>query len=149
MATRAVADGSVATGLLIAVVLGVAVATATLGVLPPTPTVTAATLSVDGDRIVLVHRAGEAVDVRRLDLVVRVDGVPLRFQPPVPFFAARGFRSGPTGPFNPATDSVWEVGERASVRLASTNRPSIRAGARVTVELRYAGRRLAVLSATA
>ena len=82
------------------------------------------------------------------DVIVRVDGDPLRHQPPVPFFSARGFRPGPTGPFNAAADPTWTVGERASVRLASTNHPRIVAGARVTVELRYDGRRLTTLTAT-
>lgn len=134
-------------GVVLAVVLGAAV----VGVVPdpaPAPTV-APTLAVDGDRITLVHRAGEPVDVRRLDVRVRVDGDPLRHQPPVPFFSARGFRPGPTGPFNAAADPTWTVGERASFRLASTNRPQVGAGARVTVVLRYDGRRLARLSARA
>ena len=87
--------------------------------------------------------------MRRLDVVVRVDGAPLRHQPPVPFFSARGFRPGPTGPFNAAADPTWAVGERASIRLASTNRPRVRAGARVTVTLRYDGQQLATLTATA
>jgi hypothetical protein len=149
MAARAVATAP-ALGVAIAVILGVGVAAVAVGLVPDpaTPTV-AATLSVEGDRLTLVHRAGEPVDVRRLDVIVRVDGDPLRHQPPVPFFAARGFRPGPSGPFNAAADPTWEVGERASVGLASTNRPPIVAGARVTVELRYRGRRLTTLSATA
>jgi hypothetical protein len=136
-------------GIACAVVVGTAVAAVGLGGLPTAPTVAGATLAVDGDRLVLTHRAGESVDVRRLDVVVRVDGDPLRHQPPVPFFSARGFRPGPTGPFNAAADPTWNVGERASVRLASTNQPQVVAGARVTVTLRYDGTRLATLTATA
>jgi hypothetical protein len=143
------AAGESAIGVGIAVVLGVAVVTVGLGALPSGPTAAAVTLAVDGDRLLLTHRAGDPVDVRRLDVTVRVDGTPLRHQPPVPFFSARGFRPGPTGPFNAAADPRWTPGERASVRLASTNRPRIAAGARVTVELRYGGRRLAILTATA
>jgi hypothetical protein len=135
--------------LLVALALGVAVGGVAVATLPATPSVAAATLSVDGDRIVLEHRAGDPLDVTRLDVVVRVDGDPLARQPPVPFFSARGFRPGPTGPFNAASDGRWEPGERASVRVASTNRPRPRAGDRVTVELRYRGRRLLTLSATA
>ncbi|WP_248897975.1 type IV pilin [Haloplanus halobius] len=149
MVDRAAIAGSTAMGLSIVVALGLAVATVTLGVLPTAPGLTAATLAVDGDRIVLTHRAGDAVGVRRLDVVVRVGGESLAHQPPVPFFSARGFRPGPTGPFNAAADPIWDPGERASIRVASTNRPSLRAGANVTVELRYDGRRLLVLSATA
>jgi hypothetical protein len=137
------------TALLVALALGVAVGGVAVATLPATPSVAAATLSVDGDRIVLEHRAGDPLDVTRLDVVVRVDGDPLARQPPVPFFSARGFRPGPTGPFNAASDGRWEPGERASVRVASTNRPRPRAGDRVTVELRYRGRRLLTLSATA
>ena len=117
------AGRTAAIGVVCAVVVGTAVAAVGLGALPTAPTVAGATLAVDGDRLVLTHRAGEPVDVRRLDVVVRVDGDPLRHQPPVPFFSARGFRPGPTGPFNAAADPMWEVGERASIRLASTNRP--------------------------
>ncbi|AXG05940.1 type IV pilin [Haloplanus rubicundus] len=142
------AGRAAATGVVCAIVVGTAVAAVGLGVLPTAPTVAGATLAVDGDRLVLTHRAGESVDVRRLDVVVRVDGDPLRHQPPVPFFSARGFRPGPTGPFNAAADPTWEVGERASVRLASTNQPQVVAGARVTVTLRYDGRQLVTLTAT-
>lgn len=148
MASRAVATES-ACGVAVAVVLGTAVAAVGLGALPSAPAVTGATLTVDGDRLVLTHRTGEPVDVRRLDVRVRVDGDPLRHQPPVPFFSARGFRPGPTGPFNAAADPTWTAGERASIRLASTNRPQIVAGARVTVELRYDGRTLTTLTARA
>jgi hypothetical protein len=148
MADRAVATGP-SVGVAVAVVVGTAVAAVGLGAVPTAPAVTGATLAADGDRLTLTHRAGDPLDVRRLDVVVRVDGTPLRHQPPVPFFAARGFRSGPTGPFNPATDPTWKVGERASLRVAATNRPPLVAGARVTVELRYDGRRLVTLTATA
>jgi hypothetical protein len=141
--------GRVAPSVVCAVVVGTAVSAVGLGVLPTTPAVAGATLAVDGDRLVLTHRVGESVDVRRLDVVVRVDGDPLRHQPPVPFFSARGFRPGPTGPFNAAADPTWEVGERASVRLASTNQPPVVAGARVTVTLRYDGQQLVTLTATA
>jgi len=148
MTDRAVTTGP-PVGVVVALVLGIAVAAVGLGAMPATPAVAGATLSVDGNRLTLTHRAGEPVDVRRLDVVVRVDGTPLRHQPPIPFFAARGFGSGPTGPFNAAADPTWDVGERASFRVATTNRPALVAGARVTVELRYDGRRLTTLSATA
>jgi hypothetical protein len=148
MASRAVTTGPTL-GLALAVVVGTAVAAVSLGATPAAPAAAGLTLAVDGDRLLLTHRAGDPVDVRRLDVTVRVDGTPLRHQPPVPFFSARGFRPGPTGPFNAAADPRWEAGERASVRLASTNRPRLVAGARVTVELRYGGRGLATLTATA
>jgi len=148
MTDRAVTTGP-PVGVVVALVLGTAVAAVGLGAMPATPAVAGATLSVDGSRLTLTHRAGEPVDVRRLDVVVRVDGTPLRHQPPIPFFATRGFESGPTGPFNAAADPTWDVGERASLRVATTNRPALVAGARVTIELRYDGRRLTTLSATA
>lgn len=148
MAGRAIATES-AVGITLVVVVGTAVAAVGLGVIPSAPTVAGATLVVDGDRLVLTHRAGDPVDVRRLDVTVRVGGDPLRYQPPVPFFSARGFRPGPTGPFNAAADPTWDPGERASIRLASTNRPQVVAGARVTVELSYDGRTLTTLTARA
>ena len=137
-----------ATGLPVAVVLALAVVGVSLGTLPADSATVAPTLAVEGDRITLTNR-GAAVDVRRLTVRVRVDGTPLAHQPPIPFFSARGFRPGPTGPFNAGADPTWGSGERASFRVASTNRPSVDAGDRVTVELRRGGRRLVVLSATA
>ncbi len=111
----------------------------------------ALSLSVDpgGDRLTLVHRAGAPLDARRLTLRVRVAGTPLDHQPPVPFFAARGFRAGPTGPFNVAADPDWSAGERASLRLASTNAPGIAPGDRVVIEISVGDRRVATLSARA
>jgi len=147
MRDRAVASAPTL-GLVVAVAVVTAGAAVGLGALPSAPTVAGATLTVEGDRIALTHRAGEPLDVRRLDVNVRVDGVPLRHQPPIPFFSARGFHPGPTGAFNAAAGPTWETGERASVRVASTNRPRPVAGDRVTVELRYDGRRLTTLSAT-
>jgi hypothetical protein len=141
--------GRITAGLLLAVVLGVAVAGIAVGIGPTAPATVAASLAVDGDRVVLTHRAGEPIDVRHLEVRVRVDGDPLAHQPPVPFFSARGFHAGPRGPFNVGADPIWTPGERAAFRVASTNRPPIVAGARVTVELRRGDRRLAVLSAVA
>jgi hypothetical protein len=131
--------GSVA--LVLAVVVGTAVGGAALGALPADRPTVAATLAVDpaADRLTLTHRAGEAVDVRRLTVEVSVDGRPLAHQPPVPFFAARGFRAGPTGPFNARADPVWTAGERATLRLAATNRPALAPGVEVTVALRVDG----------
>lgn len=115
---------------------------------PPT-----AAVSVEADavtnRIRLTHRGGDALDVRDLTVRVRVDGTPLAAQPPVPFFAATGFRAGPTGPFNPAADPWWQVGETTSVRLAHTNEPLVSTGERVVVELYYGGTLIADAEATA
>lgn len=133
----------------LAVAVVVAAATAGVGIemLPEEPAAAALSLSVSGRELSVTHRGGPALDVREIRLRVSVDGTPLAHQPPVPFFAAAGFRGGPTGPFNPATDPRWTPGERAGLRIASTNRPVPGAGSRVTVRL-YAGDRL-VASATA
>ena len=107
-------------------------------VTPPDPPPQAALrLSVDAgaDRVALTHRSGDPLDARRLRVHVAVNGTPLDHQPPGPFFAARGFRAGPGGPFNRAADPAWTPGETASFRLASTNDPAIGPGARVDVEL--------------
>ncbi|MFB6096671.1 MAG: type IV pilin [Haloferacaceae archaeon] len=122
----------------VTVVVAAVVGTAALGVASDAQAATGPTVSlglaVEGDRIALTHVAGEPLDVRDLRLRIAVDGRALAHQPPVPFFAARGFRSGPTGPFNPATAPTWRVGQTASLRLAETNRPRIEPGS--TVEVR-------------
>lgn len=121
----------------IALVLAAAVGALALGVASPPepadPVVISASASADG-RIELVHEAGPAIDVDVLAVRIAVNGTPLDHQPPVPFFSATGFSSGPTGPFNPATDQTWEVGERASLVVAGTNSPAIDAGS--TLEIR-------------
>ena len=106
-------------------------------------------LSVHGDSLELTHRGGDALDVTALRLVVTVGGEPLAHQPPVPFFSARGFRSGPTGPFNRAADPRWTAGETASVRVAGTNQPMLSGSESETVTVRvYAdGAVVAVVSA--
>ena len=101
----------------------------------------------DGE-IRLLHRGGDAVDPDSLRVRVRVDGDPLAEQPPVPFFAARGFESGPTGPFNSAYAGRWTAGEAASLRVASTNEPSPRAGATVEVRMYADGQKIADLETT-
>ncbi|MGM0591113.1 MAG: type IV pilin [Halobacteriota archaeon] len=136
----------VVTVVLAATVGGVALETATN---EEPVTHTALSLSVTGDRIVLVHRGGGTLDVRTLRLRVRVDGVPLDHQPPVPFFSATGFRSGPTGPFNPAADPHWSAGETATVHLAETNAPGVAPGDGVLVTVYTGDTRVASLSATA
>lgn len=95
-------------------------------------------LSIEDDTLALTHRGGDALDVTRLRVVVVVDGEPLAHQPPVPFFSARGFYSGPTGPFNSASDPTWTAGETATLRVAGTNQPTFADGAEVTVRV-YAG----------
>ena len=118
---------------------------------PPSETPSAAftaTAAPEGT-IMVTHRGGDAIQPAELRVRISVDGRRLAAQPPVPFFAAEGFDSGPTGPFNRGYAGRWTAGETASLRVASTNRPPVRAGATVTVRLYVDGRRLAVLRATA
>ncbi|GGL49128.1 type IV pilin [Halocalculus aciditolerans] len=97
-----------------------------------------------GGRVALTLTAGGPLDARRLGVRIGVDGRPLADQPPVPFFAASGFKGGPTGPFNRNADPRWSVGETASVRVARTNAPFPERGDTVTVELFVEKQRIAV-----
>lgn len=135
---------------LIAVALSATVGATALSVTPASAPPTAVfDLTVADETLTLTHGGGDAVDVRSLRLAVSVDGESLRFEPSVPFFASRGFRSGPTGPFNRASDPTWTAGETASFGVAGTNRPHVVPGAFVEVELTVGTHRLAAVSATA
>lgn len=116
--------------------LGAAAVGATLPSVPEEPPPSAA-LRLDADaasdRLTVRHVAGDDLDVADLDVTVTVDGDALAHQPPVPFFAARGFVSGPTGPFNHAGGTTWRAGQRGTLRIASTNDPQLSSGDRVTV----------------
>jgi len=114
---------------------------------PPPQRAVGADATGDG-RVVVTLLSGAAVDVWDAEVRIAVDGERLAHQPPVPFFAAEGFRGGPTGPFNVAADSRWSVGETASLRVAATNSPALRAGATLTVELYVDGRVVAVAETT-
>lgn len=92
--------------------------------------------------------SGDPIDVQQASVRVTVGGDDLRHQPPVPFFAARGFRGGPTGPFNLAADPTWTVGELTGFRFASTNDPSLRRGDTVTVRVLVDGHLVAESSTT-
>lgn len=111
----------------------------------PPPTASFA-VEADGDRVELSHEGGETVNVGTLRVQVAIDGESLAQQPPVPFFAARGYHGGPRGPFNPRTDGEWSVGETASFRIAETNDPTLEPGARLTVELYHGDQRFASVS---
>lgn len=97
----------------------------------------------------ITHRGGDAIDPDTLRVHVRVDGDPLASQPPVPFFSAHGFESGPTGPFNVAYTGDWRAGETARFRIAATNAPTLYPGASVEIRLYVAGQKIAELSVTA
>ncbi|GGL28638.1 hypothetical protein GCM10009037_10360 [Halarchaeum grantii] len=126
-----------------AVAVTVTDAGSTAIVTPATPSVVDAHATSDGT-LALTYRAGPALDVRDLRVVVAVGGTPLRQQPTVPFVGAPGFDGAPGGPFNAATDPTWTVGERATLRLAGTN-TALDAGARVTIRLYRNGTRIAVV----
>lgn len=120
------------------VLAATAVGTVAFALEAPSPAPTASfslSADADSDRIALTHRGGEAIAVEQLRLVVEIDGEQLDYQPPVPFFAAEGFRSGPTGPFNSADDGTWTAGERGTIRLATTNAPRPEPGDTVTVRV--------------
>jgi len=104
----------------------------------PTPAPTASlsvTADASTDRIAVSHEAGDELDVTSLDLHITVDGRALRYQPPVPFFAADGFASGPEGPFNTASPDSFRAGETATLGLAATNDPLLEPGDTVTVQI--------------
>jgi FlaG/FlaF family flagellin (archaellin) len=102
----------------------------------PSPTVQ---LSVSADaaknRITVTHNHGDVLDVTTLTVSVEIDGEPLEYQPPVPFFAAEGFESGPTGVFNSASENTFSAGDQSSIRLAATNSPALTPGSVVTVTI--------------
>lgn len=103
-------------------------------------------LSATGDRISLVHERGDAVAVGPLRVEVTVDGEPLSHQPPVPFFAAKGFHGGPSGPFNPSESGEWTAGETASLQVAGTNSPGLEPDAELRVGLFHGETRIASLT---
>ncbi|KAB1186864.1 MULTISPECIES: type IV pilin [Haloferax] len=135
-------------GLLVVLAGVVGVAALDAAASQPTP-LRPTVLSVDvaDETVALTHEEGAPLDVRSLRIRITVDGDELAFQPPVPFFSARGFQPGPTGPFNIAADARWTVGETASVELAGTNRPAISPGARVVVSV-YDGETLVAVLRT-
>lgn len=114
------------------------------------PRPTAFSLSLTETGLAVTYERGPTLDVSALRLRIAVGGEPLAFQPPLPFFAARGFRSGPTGPFNVAGDGAWSAGETGTLAVAGTNGPELEPGRTVTVRL-YRGsssRPLATLTAS-
>lgn len=120
---------------------------APLGPTDPTPIALSLIATADDDRLVFVHEQGPSLDVRELTVRIAVDGTPLSHQPPVPFFSVTGFQAAPTGPFNPASDPVWETGERTSLQLAGTNTPQLTTGAMVTVRFYVDDTPIAVVEA--
>lgn len=110
---------------------------------PPRATLEVAA-DADTNRISVTHRGGDALDPADVSVYVEVAGTELDRQPPLPFFSARGFVSGPTGPFNPAWSDDWSAGETASLRIAETNEHAgVDAGDSVRVAVRVDGRAIA------
>ena len=147
MAPRAVSP-VVGVVLLTALTVVAATAVGTAVVIdPPDPAPGAAfDLAADASgEVHVTHRGGDALDPASLRVRVTVDGEPLDEQPPVPFFSAPGFESGPTGPFNSATGGPWRAGETASFRVASTNDPELHPGSNVELRLFAADRQIARL----
>lgn len=138
--------------LVVTAVLAGVVGTVALGTtVPDAPPTAAVELRIDADanRLTFVHRGGDVLDVRDLTIRIRVGDTALDAQPPVPFFSAHGFSPGPTGPFNSATDPHWRAGERASVRLAETNDPTLAPGVHVAVTITVSETVVAEAEATA
>ncbi|MFC7072230.1 type IV pilin N-terminal domain-containing protein [Halovenus rubra] len=110
--------------------------TVTIDVSEPPPRATF-TVSADAttDTVTLSHRGGESLDVSRIDIHVTVDDQPLVYQPPVPFFASDGFKSGPDGAFNTASPNRLRTGQQTSFQLATTNSPLIERGSTVAVQI--------------
>lgn len=118
---------------------------------PPNPAPAASfDAEADADGTVrITHRGGAAIDPASLRVRLRVDGDPLASQPPVPFFSASGFESGPTGPFNAAYTHDWQAGETARLRIAGTNDPTLSAGASVEIRLYVEGQQIAEMTVRA
>lgn len=117
----------------------------------PRPTVAVdASADPTTNTVTLRHVRGDALDPSALSLQIAVNGTELEEQPPIPFFSAHGFVPGPTGPFNPETDSEWTAGETGTVRIASTNEPAgIEAGGRVELTLSHGDHVLVETTVTA
>ncbi|ADD04958.1 DUF1628 domain protein [Natrialba magadii ATCC 43099] len=95
------------------------------------------------------HTAGDPLDVEDLSLHVTVDGTELEYQPPVPFVGAEGFNGSPEGPFNAKSESLWGVGEQASVTIAETNDPVLESGSTVRVVVVVEGTQIGELESVA
>ena len=109
----------------------------------------AVSLAVTGDTVAVTHEAGPDLRVSRLRVIIAVGGTRLAHQPPVPFFAAEGFRGGPEGPFNVASDGTWAAGETGAVRVAGTNHPTPAPGRTVSVRIYVGDERVAAVRGTA
>ncbi|WP_436901147.1 type IV pilin [Halovenus halobia] len=131
------------------VVVGAGTMSLALATEPPDPApVSSFELAVDADtdELSITHRGGESIDLTEATIRITIDGKRVTHQPPVPFFAARGFESGPGGPFNSASDNTWRPGETGTLELASTNSPALTPDSIVTVRIITDGTEIARLS---
>lgn len=103
----------------------------------------------ESNSLTLTHRGGDPINLTETTIHVDIDGRSLEANPPIPFFAAAGFESGPSGPFNAASPNTWRPGETGRVQIASTNDPQMSPGSTVTVRIVTDGTELAELTATA
>jgi hypothetical protein len=108
----------------------------------------ALSLTVSETMIALTHEAGPSLRLAMVDMHISVNQEPLLHQPPIPFFAAKGFRSGPYGPFNSASDGIWSVGEQGAIRIAGTNSPQPLPGRFIDITIRYRGCVIGEIGAT-
>lgn len=126
---------------------GVALALPSLPGEPPPQRAVGVDATADG-RVTVTLLSGDALDVRRASLRLSVDGDALRHQPPIPYFAARGFYGTPSGPFNSASGDEWRVGESGTLRVAGTNAPRPSRGDTVTVHVLVDGHTVATAETT-
>lgn len=146
MSDRAVAP---VIGVVLLVALTVLAATAVGTALPsnlsePAPTAAFDLSADETGRLAVTHLGGDSIATDALRLRIRVDGEDLSDQPPVPFFSAKGFESGPTGAFNSATTGPWRAGRTASLNVAGTNAPTFRSGATVEIRIYVEDQRVAI-----
>ncbi len=134
--------------LVVLVVVGAGTLSLALAAEPPDPAPMSSfelAVNTTSGELSITHRGGESLDLTEIQILVEIDGTGLAHQPPVPFFAARGFESGPAGPFNSASDDIWRPGETGTLELASTNEPTLTSESTVTVRILTDGTEIARL----
>lgn len=147
MSTRAITP-ALGVVLLVAVTILVAASVAVMvGMLDPGPSkpqlAVMGTVDHETNELTIEHAGGDTLVVGEFSLNVDIDGEALEHQPPIPFFSATGFRSGPTGPFNPEGADTWSPGERGTLQIASTNEPLPSAESTVTITISVEGTTIA------
>ena len=109
-----------------------------------TPTVVIdGTVDTSENNITLVHTSGDDIPVDYLDLRITIDGVPMKYQPPVPFDSATGFSTGPSGPLHAWGDDTWSPQQESVIHLAGSNEPLPDPDSTVEVSITYDDRPIA------